>query len=151
MGKFHPVYWSVLSQCILSLGYGLQVFITDHVDSDNTIRKNGIISEELPNPVVMMGYSGAVNWLVYPSCCIYVLVNLVSIGSSNALSPPLCQAITWTNADRLSIRPSGTNFSEILIKIQDLSFMEMHLKISSAKWWPFCPGGDELRCAFSQF
>ena len=21
----------------------------------------------------------------------------------------------------------------------------MHLKISSAKWWPFCPGGDELR------
>ena len=20
----------------------------------------------------------------------------------------------------------------------------MHLKISSAKWWPFCPGGDEL-------
>ena len=22
----------------------------------------------------------------------------------------------------------------------------MHLKISSAKWWPFCPGGDELKC-----
>ena len=37
-----------------------------------------------------------------------------------------------------------TNFSEILIKIQNYSFTKMHLKISSAKWQPFCPGGDEL-------
>ena len=22
--------------------------------------------------------------------------------------------------------------------------MKMRLKISSVKWWPFCPGGDEL-------
>ena len=22
--------------------------------------------------------------------------------------------------------------------------MKMHLKVSSAKWQPFCPGGDEL-------
>ena len=39
------------------------------------------------------------------------------------------------------------NFSEILIKIQDFSLMKMHLKMSSAKWWPFCPGGDELPLA----
>ena len=38
----------------------------------------------------------------------------------------------------------GTNFSEILIKIQIFSFTKMHLKISSAKRRPFCPGGDEL-------
>ena len=25
------------------------------------------------------------------------------------------------------------------------SFTKMHLKMSSAKWRPFCPGGDELR------
>ena len=37
------------------------------------------------------------------------------------------------------------NFSEILIKIQIFSFTEMHLKISTAKCQPFCPGGDELR------
>ena len=45
----------------------------------------------------------------------------------------------------LSIGTLETNFSEIFIKIQNFSFTKMHLKISSAKWWPFCPGGDELR------
>ena len=35
----------------------------------------------------------------------------------------------------------GTNFNEILIKIQNFSFTKMHLKISSAKRWPLCPGG----------
>ena len=38
----------------------------------------------------------------------------------------------------------GTNFSIILIKIQNFSFTKVHLKLSSAKWWPFCPRGDEL-------
>ena len=36
--------------------------------------------------------------------------------------------------------PRGTNFSEILIKIQNFSFTKMHLKISSVKRRPFCPG-----------
>ena len=39
----------------------------------------------------------------------------------------------------------GTNFNEILIKIQNFSFTKMHLKMSSAKRWPLCPGGDELK------
>ena len=39
---------------------------------------------------------------------------------------------------------SGTNFSEILIKTQYFSFTKMHLKISPAKWRPYCPGEDEL-------
>ena len=43
------------------------------------------------------------------------------------------------NAGLLSTGPSGTNFSDILIKIQDFSFTKMHLIISSAKWQP-CPG-----------
>ena len=30
------------------------------------------------------------------------------------------------------------------IKIQNFSFQKMHLKISSAKWQPFCPGRYEL-------
>ena len=45
-----------------------------------------------------------------------------------------------TLAGLLSIGPSGTNISDILIKIQKFSFTEMHLKISSAKWRPFYPG-----------
>ena len=54
------------------------------------------------------------------------------------------QAITWTNADLLSIGPIGTKFSENRIEILTVSFQKMHLKIFSGKWWPFCPGGDEL-------
>ena len=36
------------------------------------------------------------------------------------------------------------NFSDIFIKIQNFLFTKMHLKISSAKWRPFCPGEDKL-------
>ena len=38
----------------------------------------------------------------------------------------------------LLIVPLGTNVSEISIRIQIFSFKKMHLKISSAKWRPFC-------------
>ena len=44
----------------------------------------------------------------------------------------------------MSIGCLGTNFSEILIKIQNFSFTKIHFKMSSVKWWPFCPRGDEL-------
>ena len=71
-------------------------------------------------------------------------MNWVSIGSDNGLLPIRRQAIIWTNAGLLSIGPLGTNFSEILIKIQNFSFTKIHLKISSAKWRPFCPGGDQI-------
>ena len=77
--------------------------------------------------------------LISSWCHIYASVNWVSIGSDNGLSPVWCQAITWTNAVLLSIRLLGTNFSEILIKIQNFTFRKMHLKVSSAKWRPSCP------------
>ena len=73
---------------------------------------------------------------------IYAPVNRVSIGSGNGLSPSQRQAIISTNAGFLSIGPLGTNFSEILIKILNCSYM--YVKISCAKWRPFSPGGDEL-------
>ena len=60
-------------------------------------------------------------------------VNWVSIGSGNGLMPVQHQAIIWTNADLLLIGSLGTNFSEILMKIQNFSFMKMCLKMSSAK------------------
>ena len=56
------------------------------------------------------------------------------------LSPIWRQAIIWTNAGLLSVRPLRTNFSEILIKIQSFSFTKVQPKILSAKWRPFCPG-----------
>ena len=62
---------------------------------------------------------------------------LTIIGSDNDLSPGRRQAIIWTNAVILLIAPLGTNFSEIVIEIYTFSFMKMHLKMSSGKWWPF--------------
>ena len=66
------------------------------------------------------------------------------IGSDNGLSPGRRQAIIWTSAGILLIGPLETNFSEILIGIQTFSFKKMHLKMSSAKWRPFCPGLNVL-------
>ena len=64
--------------------------------------------------------------------------NLTIIGPDNGLSPTQRQAIIWTNAGILLIGPWGTNFSEILIGIHTFSFKKIHLKMSSAKWRPFC-------------
>ena len=65
---------------------------------------------------------------------------IISIGSHNGLSPGRRQAIIWTNTGILLIGPLGTNFSENLIEILTFSFTKMRLKVSSAKWWPFCVG-----------
>ena len=69
---------------------------------------------------------------------------LAIISSDNGLSPGRRQAIIWTNAGILLIGSLGTNFSEILIAIQISSFGTMHLKMSSAKWRPFCFGLNVL-------
>ena len=64
-------------------------------------------------------------------------------GSDNGLSPGRPHAIIWTFAGILLIWPLGTNFSEKLIEILIFSFTKMRLKVSSAKWRPFCIG---LKC-----
>ena len=70
---------------------------------------------------------------------------LTIIGSDNGLSPGRRQAIIWTNAGILLIRPLGTNFNEMLIEILTFSFMKMRLKVSSGKWRPFCLGLNVLK------
>ena len=69
---------------------------------------------------------------------------LTRIGSDNGLSPGRRQAIIETNAGILPIGPLGANSSEIIIEIQTSSFKKMHLKMSSAKWRPFCLGLNVL-------
>ena len=69
---------------------------------------------------------------------------LTIIGSDNGLSPGRRQAIIWTNDGILLIWPLGTNFSEMLIEIKTFSFEKMQLKMSSAKWHPFCLGLNVL-------
>ena len=70
---------------------------------------------------------------------------LTIIGSDNGLSPGRRQAIIWTNAGMLLIGPLGTNFSESSIEILKFSFTKMRLKVSSAKWRPFCLGLNVLK------
>ena len=70
--------------------------------------------------------------------------NLTIIGSDNDLSPGQRQAIIWTSDGILSIGHLGTNFSEILIRIQTFPFKKMEFKMSSAKWHPFCLGINVL-------
>ena len=73
---------------------------------------------------------------------------LAIIGSDNGLSPGWRQAIIWTNARILLIRPLGTNFNEMLIEILTFSFMKMRLKVTSAKRRPFCLGLNVLTLCF---
>ena len=61
-----------------------------------------------------------------------------SIGSDNGLSPDRRQAIIWTNTEILLTGPIGTNFSEILLEFLIFSLKKTRLKVSSAKWQPFC-------------
>ena len=63
---------------------------------------------------------------------------LTIIGSDNGMSPGRLQTIILTNARILLIRSIQTNCSEILSKIHAFSFKEMHLKMLSVKWQPFC-------------
>ena len=72
------------------------------------------------------------------------VMTLIIIGSDNGLSPGRRQAIIWTHAGILSMWTLGTNFSETFIKIHSFSFKKMHLKMSSAKWQPSCPGLNVL-------
>ena len=64
----------------------------------------------------------------------------VSFRSGDGLTSARHQAITWTKADKLSIGPLETNFREIRMEIQKLSFMKLHLNISSAKKAAIFPG-----------
>ena len=73
------------------------------------------------------------------------VIKLAIIGSNNGLSPGRHQAIIWTNAGILLIGTLGTKFSEILSEIHTFSFMKMRLKMSSAKWRPFCFGLNVLK------
>ena len=59
----------------------------------------------------------------------------------NGLSPARLQAILWTNADSLSMRPLGSKFSEIRIEIQNNTSQENEFenvvcKMVSVVCWP---------------
>ena len=74
------------------------------------------------------------NELTHWSRVMHICVSKFTIiGSDNGLSPGQHQAVIWTSAAILSIRPEGTYFSEILFKIKKFSFKKIY-----SKWQPFC-------------
>ena len=76
----------------------------------------------------------------------YIYVSKLTIsGSDNDFSPERRQAIIWNNAGTFLKGPLETNFSDFLIGIKIFSFKKMHLKMSSAKWRPFCLGLNVLK------
>ena len=85
-------------------------------------------------------YNGALSLTHWGRVTHKCVNKLTIIGSYNGLPPDRRQAIIWTNAGILLIGPLGTNFREIFIRIHKFSFKKMHLKMSSGKCWPFCPG-----------
>ena len=87
------------------------------------------------------GINDLTHWGRVTHICVGKLAVIVS---DNGLSPGRRQAIIGTNGGILLIGPLGTNFSEIVIGIQTFSFKKMYLKMSSAKWRPFCLGLNEL-------
>ena len=81
--------------------------------------------------------------------------NLTIIGSDNGLSPGRRQAIIWTNDGILSIRPVGTNFSDILAEINNIFIQENVFKsvvcdmaainflgTGAIIWLPQCKGSN---------
>ena len=85
---------------------------------------------------------GLTHWGRVTHICV---IKLTIIGSDNGLSPGRRQAIIWTNDGILLIGALEINFSEISVKIQTFSFWKNHLKVSSAKWRPFCLDLNELK------
>ena len=99
-------------------------------------------SEKVTREAVVLYFSYSTHWGRVTHICVS---KLTISGSDNGLSPGRHQAIIWTNAGILLIRSLRTNFNEMLIEILTFSFMKMRLKVSSAKWRPFCLGLNVLR------
>ena len=139
MVKYHPEQCGEIIVSTLPY-FGTHYFHHQNADYHKTPSISHIKSQSL-NVSCILAQLSSLNPLTHWVRVTHICVSkLVIISSDNGLSPGRRQAITWTNAGILLIGPLGTNFSEILIKIQLFSFRKMHLKVSFAKWWPFCLG-----------
>ena len=73
-----------------------------------------------------------------------VSLHFVTNSSGNNQLPDWHQAITWINADLLSINPFRKKLSKI--KTIQLSFQQkIYMKMLSAKCQPFCLGLNALK------
>ena len=75
-----------------------------------------------------------------PYCRIYASVNRVSIGLDKMCRLFGAKPLSIAMLGYYQLNKLQWNFNQNTT----LSIHENASKISSAKWWPFCPGGDEL-------
>ena len=90
------------------------------------------------NRALGLGLEIVISWTHWGWVVHICIGKITIIGLDIGLLPGQCQAIIWTSVRILLIEPLGTNFSEILIRIKTFPFKQMHLKMSSVKWRPFC-------------
>ena len=121
----------------------LALFVGNTLVNGDSTHKGPVMQKSLPFYDVIMFFKASLltHWGQVTHICVS---KLAMIGPDSGLSPGRHQAIISTKAGILLIEPLGTNFSDILIGIQIFSFKKMRLKMSSAKWRPFCLGLNVL-------
>ena len=136
------------------------VKIPDTWRSSFRIPSLGLVSYRWPFPEMLSGSIPFTNCFVPETILTHwgrvthICVGNLTIIGSGVLSLGRRQAIIGTNAGILLIGPLGTNFFEILAEIITFSLKKMYLKVSSAKWRPFCLGLNVLRqecCTYDWF
>ena len=106
----------------------------------NEVTKFCIMSVKIILLILQPHLPGAIE-LTHWGRVTHICVNKLTIfGSDDGLSPGRRQAIIWTNAAILLIWTFRTNLSEIFKEMHTFSLKKIHLKMSSGKWRPFCPG-----------
>ena len=136
---FWSIHWHIKGVIWLQW---VQVVAAHHPKFGNVIVKRNfhfIFLNE--NSIIMIVFYVLTHWGWVMHICVG---NLTIVDSDNGLSPGRREAVIWTNAGILLMEPFRTKLGEIVIKILTFSFKKMHLIVSSAKWRPFCPGGDAL-------
>ena len=69
-----------------------------------------VVTEVVNHLCQISGYIENLIFLTHLPRVLHICVKYISIGSDNGLSPVQHQAIIWTNAGLLPIRPLGINF-----------------------------------------
>ena len=113
-----------------------------HTENGHFMYKSASLCCAWPHRMSGLYLKSLTHWGRVTHICVGTNTN---IGSDNGLSPGRHQAIIWTNAGILSIGPSATNFSEILIESLTFSLKKMLLQVSSAKWRQSCLGLNVLK------
>ena len=113
-----------------------------HENSHKNIIISRALNTNLPHQI-----TDCCRWTNWGGVTHICVCKLTISGSNIGLSPRRRQAIIWTNATILSVRPLGTYVSEILFKIQNFPWRKCTCKCRLQIGGHFCLGLNVLRDA----